>query len=561
MLEILRIRNLGVISDAELNFSPGFTALTGETGAGKTMVFRSINMLFSAKPDASLVADGADAAAVMAELSVPGDIESRLIELGATVEDGVVIVGRQVPIEGRTRSVIGGTAMPNTTLVDLGSEMLAVHGQSDHIKLRKPAHQRLILDRFGGSKISDVLSRYQDLWAQHLDLQHRIDSLSSDGAARQMELDRITAVVERFDELRPEPNEDVALAAEALRLGNSESLFVASMQASEALGGGDYDGEYVAALLNTARKALEQSADLDEQLGDFAKRVRELEVLAGDLASELMHYSAAIDASPQRLAYIEQRRADLKQLSREFGTVDDLIDWVEVNRPRMELLQGGDEQVSQLKMELASCTAQMVVLAGELSTQRHLAATAFEQAVRTELEGLAMGGATVSFQIRPADLGPFGADDIELGLVSRPNAPWVPISKGASGGELSRLMLAVQVVLASADPIDTFIFDEVDAGVGGAAAVEVGRRLARLARTSQVIVVTHLPQVAAFADKHYVVQAGAGEQVNSSQITEVAGDERVTEISRMLAGLSDSAAGADLANQLLDLATEERAKV
>ena len=561
MLEILRIRNLGVISDAELNFSPGFTALTGETGAGKTMVFRSINMLFSAKPDASLVSDGADAAAVMAELSVPSDIEARLIELGASVEDGVVIVGRQVPVEGRTRSVIGGTAMPNTTLVDLGAEMLAVHGQSDHIKLRKPAHQRLILDRFGGSKVSDVLTRYQDLWAQHLDLQHRISSLSSDSASRQMELERITAVVERFNELRPEPNEDVSLAAEALRLGNSEALFVASMQASEAIGGGDYDGEYVAALLNTARKALEQSADLDEQLGDFATRVRELEVLAGDLASELMHYSAAIDASPQRLAYIEQRRSDLKQLSRDFGTVDDLISWVEINRPRMELLQGGDEHVAQLKMELATCTAQMLVLAGDLSTQRHLAATAFEQAVRTELEGLAKGGATVSFQIRPSDLGPFGADDIELGLVSRPNAPWVPISKGASGGELSRLMLAVQVVLASADPIDTFIFDEVDAGVGGAAAVEVGRRLARLARTSQVIVVTHLPQVAAFADKHYVVQAGAGEQVNSSQITEVTGDERVTEISRMLAGLSDSAAGADLANQLLDLANDERASV
>ncbi|MBU6348488.1 MAG: DNA repair protein RecN, partial [Actinomycetales bacterium] len=199
-----------------------------------------------------------------------------------------------------------------------------------------------------------------------------------------------------------------------------------------------------------------------------------------------------------------------------------------------------------------------LVVAGELSSQRHLAATAFEHAVKVELEGLAMAGATVSFQIRPTDLGPFGADEIELGLISRPNAPWVPISRGASGGELSRLMLAVQVVLATADPIDTFIFDEVDAGVGGAAAVEVGRRLARLARTSQVIVVTHLPQVAAFADKHYVVQAGVGQKVSSTSIREVAADERVVEISRMLAGLSDSSAGADLATELLDLAKAER---
>jgi len=559
VLEILRIRNLGVISDAELQFSPGFTALTGETGAGKTMVFRSIAMLFDAKPDASLIADGQDAAAVMAELGVPTDIESRLIELGATVEDGVVIVGRQVPRQGRTRSVIGGTAMPNTTLVDLGAELLAVHGQSDHIKLRKSAHQRLILDRFGGSKIADVLNRYQDLWAEHLDLQHRIDSLSADSASREQELAHITQVIERFDDLRPEADEDETLAAQSLRLGNSEALFVAAMQASEALGGGEQDSEYVAGLLATARKALEQSSDLDDQLSDFASRVRELEILAGDLASELMHYSSSIDASAERLAYIEQRRSDLKQLSREFGTVNDLISWVQNNRPWMELLQGGDEQVTQLKTELATCTARMLVLAGELSTQRHLAATAFETAVREELLGLAMAGASVSFQIRPSDLGPFGADDIELGLVSRPNAPWVPISKGASGGELSRLMLAVQVVLAQADPIDTFIFDEVDAGVGGAAAVEVGRRLARLARTSQVIVVTHLPQVAAFADKHYVVQVGDGQQVNSSLISEVTGEQRVTEISRMLAGLSDSTAGADLAIQLLELADSERA--
>ena len=224
----------------------------------------------------------------------------------------------------------------------------------------------------------------------------------------------------------------------------------------------------------------------------------------------------------------------------------------------MELLQGGDEQVAELKAELAACTAQMLVVAGDLSTQRHQAATAFENAVRVELEGLAMPGASVSFRIRQVELGPVGADDIEMGLISRPNAPWVPISKGASGGELSRIMLAVQVVLAHADPIDTFIFDEVDAGVGGAAAVEVGRRLARLARTSQVIVVTHLPQVAAFADKHYVVRVDQGQSVSASQIVAVSGDERVTEISRMLAGLSDSQAGADLANQLLELADAER---
>ena len=559
MLEILRIRNLGVIADAELEFSPGFTVLTGETGAGKTMVFRSIATLFGAKPDSSLVADGADSAAVMAEMRIPAELSARLADLGATVEDDVVIIGRQVPREGRTRSIVGGASMPNTTLVDLGDELIAVHGQSDHIKLRKPAQQRLILDRFGGPAVAEVLQRYQQLWAQHLDLEERIDALSSDSASRAAELDRITATLEQFDYLKPQPDEDVALAAESSRLANSEALYVAVMQAHEALAGGEYDATYVSSLLSTARKSLEQESHSDEQLEEFAARVRELEILVSDLASDLNTYASQIDASPQRLNYVEQRRSDLKNLSRDFVDVNALIEWVEQQRPRLELLKGGDELIAELRTELAACNAQLLVVSGELSNKRQLAAAEFERAVKTELEGLAMAGASVSFQIHSSELGPFGADNIELGMSSRPNAPWVPISKGASGGELSRIMLAVQVVLAHADPIDTFIFDEVDAGVGGAAAVEVGRRLARLARTSQVIVVTHLPQVAAFADRHYVVQVPQGHSVSASQITPVTDQDRVTEISRMLAGLSDSQAGADLAVQLLDLAHEERA--
>ena len=558
MLDILRIRNLGVITDAEVSFSPGFTALTGETGAGKTMVFRSISTLFGAKPDTSLIADGADAAAVMAELEINEDLAARLTELGATIEDGVVIIGRQVPRVGRTRSVVGGAAMPNTTLVDLGDELIAVHGQSDHIKLRKPAQQRLILDRFGGATIGDVLTRYQDLWAQHLELQRRIDSLSTDSSARAAELQHITRIITQFDALKPEPDEDTTLAQEAIRLANSEALYVAVMQAHEALSGSEYDSINVAQLLNTARKSLEQESHVDERLEQFAQQVRELEILTTDMASDFFAYAASIDASPQRLNFIEERRANLKALAREFGDVNALIDWVEQNRPRMELLSGGDEQIDQLKSELAGCTAQMLVVAGDLSTKRQQSANAFESAVGQELDALAMPGASVTFQIRSTELGPFGADDIELGLVSRPNAPWVPISRGASGGELSRIMLAVQVVLAHADPIDTFIFDEVDAGVGGAAAVEVGRRLARLARTSQVIVVTHLPQVAAFADKHFVVRVDQGQNVHASHIAEVAGEARIAEISRMLAGLSDSSAGADLAIQLLELASAER---
>lgn len=559
MIEQLRIKNLGVIRDATLDFSPGLTVLTGETGAGKTMVFRSLHLLFGGKADSALISTGAEQASVEADVAMPTELIARLDELGGEVEDGnIAIISRQVNSTGRSRSFAGGVSVPAGVVGELGEALVAVHGQSDQLRLTKSDQQRQLLDRYAGETVAKPMAKYTQLWEAQRTLERRIESLTADAGTRAAQLERITRILEQVDSLKPLPGEDHELDDEAKRLSHTEALYEVTARASDLLTGGQSDDMPVVAALVIARKGLDHERNLDATLGEFADRMKELEILAADLSADISAYSSNIDASPQRLAFVESRRAALKTLTREFGDVDDLLAWVSENRPRLAELEGGDEVLGQLREELAQVKADLVKSAADITKARTKAAAAFSAQVTGELESLAMPGATVQFRLSPANPGPSGADLIELGLISRPDSPWIPMSKGASGGELSRIMLAVEVVLAAADPTETFVFDEVDAGVGGAAAVEVGKRLARLARSAQVIVVTHLPQVAAFADRHLVIARSDGQEVHSSSVSEVQQGERVAELSRMLAGLADSQAGTQLAEELLALAQVER---
>jgi DNA repair protein RecN (Recombination protein N) len=559
MIEQLRIKNLGVIRDATLDFSPGLTVLTGETGAGKTMVFRSLHLLFGGKADSALISTGAEQASVEADVAMPAELITRLDELGGEVEDGnIAIISRQVNSTGRSRSFAGGVSVPAGVVGELGEALVAVHGQSDQLRLTKTDQQRQLLDRYAGETVAKPMAKYTQLWEAQRALERRIESLTADAGTRAAQLERITRILEQVDSLKPLPGEDNELDDEAKRLSHTEALYEVTAKASDLLTGGQGDDMPVVAALVTARKGLDHERALDATLGEFADRMKELEILAADLSADISAYSSGIDASPQRLAFVESRRAALKTLTREFGDVDDLLAWVTENRPRLAELEGGDEVLGQLREELAQVKSDLVKSAADITKARTKAAAAFSAQVTGELESLAMPGATVQFKLSPANPGPSGADLIELGLISRPDSPWIPMSKGASGGELSRIMLAVEVVLAAADPTETFVFDEVDAGVGGAAAVEVGKRLARLARNAQVIVVTHLPQVAAFADRHLVIARSDGQEVHSSSVSEVQQGERVAELSRMLAGLADSQAGTQLAEELLALAQVER---
>ena len=559
MIEQLRIKNLGVIRDATLDFSPGLTVLTGETGTGKTMVFRSLHLLFGGKADSALISTGAEQASVEADVAMPTELITRLDELGGEVEDGnIAIISRQVNSTGRSRSFAGGVSVPAGVVGELGEALVAVHGQSDQLRLTKTEQQRQLLDRYAGETVAKPMAKYTQLWEAQRTLERRIESLTADAGTRAAQLERITRILEQVDSLKPLPGEDNELDDEAKRLSHTEALYEVTARASDLLTGGQGDDMPVVAALVTARKGLDHERNLDSTLGEFADRMKELEILAADLSADISAYSSSIDASPQRLAFVESRRAALKTLTREFGDVDDLLAWVTENRPRLAELEGGDEVLGQLREELAQVKADLVKSAADITKARTKAAAAFSAQVTGELESLAMPGATVQFRLSPANPGPSGADLIELGLISRPDSPWIPMSKGASGGELSRIMLAVEVVLAAADPTETFVFDEVDAGVGGAAAVEVGKRLARLARNAQVIVVTHLPQVAAFADRHLVIARSDGQEVHSSSVSQVQQGERVAELSRMLAGLADSQAGTQLAEELLALAEVER---
>jgi DNA repair protein RecN (Recombination protein N) len=559
MIEQLRIKNLGVIRDATLDFSPGLTVLTGETGAGKTMVFRSLHLLFGGKADSALISTGAEQASVEADVAMPAELITRLDELGGEVEDGnIAIISRQVNSTGRSRSFAGGVSVPAGVVGELGDALVAVHGQSDQLRLTKTEQQRQLLDRYAGEAVAKPMAKYTQLWEAQRALERRIESLTADAGTRAAQLERITRILEQVDSLKPLPGEDNELDDEAKRLSHTEALYEVTARASDLLTGGQGDDMPVVAALVTARKGLDHERNLDATLGEFADRMKELEILAADLSADISAYSSGIDASPQRLAFVESRRAALKTLTREFGDVDDLLAWVSENRPRLAELEGGDEVLGQLRADLVQVKADLTKAAADITKARTKAATAFSAQVTGELESLAMPGATVQFRLSPANPGPSGADLIELGLISRPDSPWIPMSKGASGGELSRIMLAVEVVLAAADPTETFVFDEVDAGVGGAAAVEVGKRLARLARNAQVIVVTHLPQVAAFADRHLVIARSDGQEVHSSSVSEVQQGERVAELSRMLAGLADSQAGTQLAEELLALAQVER---
>ncbi len=559
MIEQLRIKNLGVIRDATLDFSPGLTVLTGETGAGKTMVFRSLHLLFGGKADSTLISTGAAQASVEADVAMPADLVLRLTELGGEVEYGnIAIITRQVNSTGRSRCFAGGVSVPTGVVSEFGEALVAVHGQSDQLRLTKSDQQRLLLDRYAGESLVKPMASYTNCWESARALERRIESLSSDAGTRAVQLERITRILEQVDSLKPLAGEDHELDDEAKRLSHTEALYEVTARASELLTTGQGDDLPVVVALATARKGLDHERALDATLGEFADRMKELEILAADLSADISSYSSGIDASPQRLSFVESRRAALKQLTREFGDVADLLAWVNENRPRVAELAGGDEVLLELRAELAQVQADLTKAATDVTKARTKAAAGFSAVVTTELASLAMVGATVQFKLSPAIPGPHGADLVELGLISRPDSPWIPMAKGASGGELSRIMLAVEVVLASADPTGTFVFDEVDAGVGGAAAVEVGKRLARLAQNAQVIVVTHLPQVAAFADRHLVIARSAGQEVHSSAVTQVEQGDRVAELSRMLAGLADSQAGSQLAEDLLALAETER---
>lgn len=569
MLRELRIRNLGVIEDAVLELSPGLNVLTGETGAGKTMVVQSLGMLLGQRADPALVRTGADRASVegIAELAPEHPAAARALEAGGEIDDGELILQRSVTSAGRSRAVIGGATSPVGVLREVGEQIVAVHGQADQWRLARADQHRAVLDDFGrrhGRNLARALESYRSAYAEWHAARTELAALQTDSQTRTLRLDQLTSALQDIERVDPQPGEDVALAAEASRLDHVELLRESTSQAHRELAGDDDGGEpvpHVLGSLSTAGHALSTAAEYDTDLGDLVVRVRELAVLAADVAADLGGYLADLPSDPQRLAWVQQRRSELNHLTRRYGsTVDEVLEFAQSAAAQVAALDGGDERLTELRQRLPALQKAAEERASELTTARRVAAKALGKAVNAELGRLAMGSAQLHVNVTAREpvhehMSPDGSDDVSIELSSAPGQPGRSVAKAASGGELSRIMLALEVVLGAND-VPTFVFDEVDAGVGGAAAHEIGARLADLARTAQVIVVTHLPQVAAYADHHLIVRKQSDGAVTQSDVTVVDGEQRVAELARMLGGVADSRPAREHARELLSVAQE-----
>lgn len=578
MIETISIENLGVIAQAELPLGPGLTALTGETGAGKTMVLTSLKLLLGSKADPAIVRAGTQRCVVEGAFALEEDAKCIQIaqEAGCEIEDDLLLASRVVPATGRSRAHLGGRAVPASVLGQVGSRLVSIHGQADQLRLRTAAAQRRALDAVGGSEHEQLCRQYSTCYRAWTQARQDLETWREQALAREGEIAGLRHALEQLEALDPKPGEDQALAEEAGRLENLDLLRSGAAEAASAISGDELNDDVanVIALVSVARRALENAADHDPRLAALMPRLNEVAALTSDLAMELTDYLSDLDADPDRLAWVHERREQLRRgcleiggLGQVFANVDELLAFGQQAAARLAQLDGPLDRETELAAEVERTGKELKTVAKRLSQARTKLAKLLSQQVSAELEGLMMRGAKLQVRLNPLEQpGPTGMEEVELLLRAHPGAAALPLEKGASGGELSRIMLALEVVLAqhTATKRHTFVFDEIDAGVGGRAAVEIGRRLAALARHHQVIVVTHLAQVAAWAQTQLVVVKQVGQASNEATTTAVEtveGPERVRELARMLSGQSDSQTALRHAEELLEQANMAQSKL
>jgi DNA repair protein RecN (Recombination protein N) len=556
-LEELRIRDVGVIDEVTLHLAHGLNVLTGETGAGKTMVVSALELLRGARADADRVRAGAGTAVVEGRIH---PVPEHAGEWAGPGDDDLV-VAREVTSEGggtRSRARIGGRLAAVSALAEVMDALVEVHGQSDSARLASPALQRDLLDRFGGPAVAAAVADYRaahDAWRSAEDEQA---ALRRDARDRARELDRLRFELGEIDTVEPEPGEDEQLDTELRRLEHAEALTSAAAGAAAAVAddGGARDA------LGSAVAALRAVAGVDEELEVLRGRAEGLAAEAQDLAMELARYAESVALDPERLEHLRGRRSALAGLTRKYGPdLGAVLAFAEEARADLRRLEGGEDREASLAGEVAELRAEVERTGGVLRRSRAAAGERLEKEVEGHLAELAMAGARMSVAVEEAEPGPAGADRVTYGLAANPGEPLLPLAKAASGGERSRVALAVRLALADVDATPIVVFDEVDAGIGGAVALEVGRKLAALARGRQVLCVTHLAQLAAYADAHFLVEKGATDTIDgtrtSATVRRLEEGERATELSRMLSGSPDSALAAGHAAELRAAALAE----
>ena len=552
-LEEISIRGLGVIESSNIEFKSGLTVLTGETGAGKTMVLTALGLVLGSKSDSDLVRQGAERAVVTGKFTVPKEVADEVLELGGEVDDNSVIITRTISTAGKSRVLVGG-AVSSTSAV---SSLVEIHAQSSSSKLTKPGVARELLDRFAAIDIG----KYQQFFQSYNLIKNRIDDLKNQLKQADTQIEELKAFIDEYNKLSPKPNELDEVENEIAKLGSVEQLNQSVTQALNLL---ENDELSAINLLQQIRKNLESVRGKDGQLDQISDRFTENLLNISDVNSDLASYLVDLEADPNRFEKLQERKAGLNALLRKYGKGSDrqiaydqlLVDGSKA-KDRIEDLSGGQVRVDELEKEAGEIFASLKSEALKLSEKRASAAKQLSNEVTDEVRNLSMPNATfqISHQISDASSASsytqFGIDEITLLFSAHAGGTPLPLNKVASGGELSRVMLALEVVIAEAEPIGTYIFDEVDAGVGGKAAVEIGRRLAKLSKSAQVIVITHLAQVAVWADNHLVVKKNEDGLVTQSDVLEVTQQERKVEIARMLSGQEDSQTAQEHAGELL----------
>ena len=566
-LEEISIRNLGIIDQSTLELGSGLNVLTGETGAGKTMILTALALVLGGKSDSSLVRTGTERLVASAQFSLPAasaDLKEIAESSGSDISEGSLILTRTVSSDGKSKAVAGGTTVPAATLANFADQLVEIHGQAANHQIVKPARQRELLDRYAGTKFATALQSYQGVFSNYNELKARIKSAVDSASKKDREIGELEEFLQAWQKLKAVRGEYAETTNQIARLSSVEDLRAASAGATQAL-----SDESAGALtvLGAARRFLDLAKGKDSKLDEIAGSIAEGFFLIDDAARELTSYLTALEADPGKLDALQSRKAEINAFLKKYGGVgagdEELILLAARAKGAKEAiadLNGGEDRIKELQAELTGIKKELLKNAQGLTDLRSAAALSLSKAVTTEIAALAMPHTIFSIAITSADyegslkesdFTNLGCDEVAMQIQGHTGAPLISLGKGASGGEMSRIMLALEVVLAQTHPVGTYIFDEVDAGVGGKAAIEVGRRLAALAKHTQVIVVTHLPQVAAWADTHFVVKKSSDGSVSQSDVTKLEDKARVEEIARMLAGLEGSASAQEHAAELL----------
>ena len=568
-LEEISIRNLGIIDQSTLELGSGLNVLTGETGAGKTMILTALALVLGGKSDSALVRTGSERLIASAQFSLPtitADLREIAENSGSDISDGSLILTRTVNSDGKSKAVAGGTTVPAATLANFADQLVEIHGQAANHQIVKPARQRELLDRYAGAKLSAALATYQGEFASYNDLKARIKAALDSASKRDREIGDLEEFLQGWQKLKAVRGEYSETTNQIARLSSVEDLRAASAGATEAL---TDETSGALTVLGAARRFLDLAKGKDSKLDEIATSIAEAFFLIDDAAREIATYLTALEADPGKLDSLQSRKAEINSFLKKYGSSgsadEDLVLLAARAKGAKEViadLNGGEDRIRELQAELSAIKKNLVASAKNLTEIRTSASLSLSRAVTSEIAALAMPHTIFSIAITSADYNGslkesdftnLGCDEVAMQIQGHIGAPLIALGKGASGGEMSRIMLALEVVLAQTHPVGTYIFDEVDAGVGGKAAIEVGRRLAALAKHTQVIVVTHLPQVAAWADTHFVVKKSSDGSISQSDVTKLEDRARVEEIARMLAGLEGSASAQEHAAELLAL--------